>query len=171
MTRLARRVAGCALAAAALAGSACGSDRVDGTSGKQIDQLPASLVPTELHGLPVAQEDMTDTVSRSEDAFIESVGLYSMRREDLLQATLQVSKFRQDAPIERAGFRTSLVNQIGGSRVQPYRMGEETVYRTTGRKQVISVWFKGDHMFVLSVRDTFETPRSLLREALEIDPA
>jgi hypothetical protein len=171
VNRLARRLAGCALVAAALTGSACGGDRVSGTSGDEIAQLPSTLVPTELQGLPVSQEDMTDTVSRSKDAFIESVGLYSMRREDLLQATLQVSKFRDNAPINRPGFRVSLVNQIGGSRVQPYRMGKETVYRTTGRKQVISVWFKDDHMFVLSIRDTYETPRSLLREALEIDPA
>jgi hypothetical protein len=166
-----RRALGVALAVVALGGAACGNDRVDGTAGSRIEQLPATLVPSELLGLPVAQEDMRDTVSRSKDAFIESVGLYSMRRDELLQATLQVSRFSKDAPIQRAAFRQSLVSQIGGRRVQSYRMGEETVYRTTGRKQVISLWFKGHDLFVLSVRDTFESPRSLLRAALEIDPA
>lgn len=166
-----RRVAGCVVAVAALAASACGNERVSGTAGDRIVQLPADAVPSELLGLPIAQEDMTETVSRSQDAFVESVGLYSMRRDELLQATLQVSRFRENAPVDEAGFRSSLVSQIGGTRVQPYRMGEDTVYRTTGRKQVISLWFKGRHLFVLSVRDTFETPRSLLREALAIEPA
>ena len=171
MSSRARRVAGCVLVLLTFATSACGNERVTGTAGKSIEQLPPDFVPGELLGLPVAQEDMTETVSRSQDAFIESVGLYSMRRDDLLQATLQVSRFREDAPVEEASFRSSLVSQIGGTRVQSYRMGDETVFRTTGRKQVISLWFKGRHMFVLSVRDTFETPRSLLRESLAIEPA
>jgi hypothetical protein len=173
VTRRARRLAGCVLATLALAlvGSACGNERVAGMAGTRIEQLPADFVPSELQGLPVAQEDMTDTVARSKDAFIESVGMYSMRRDDLLQATLQVSKFTENAPVDRPGFRSSLVSQVGGRRVQSYRMGTSTVYRTTGRKQVVSLWFKDRHMFVLSVRDTYETPRSLLREALAIDPA
>ncbi len=166
-----RRATGLALVALFLAGAACGNDRVAGTAGDKIEQLPADYVPSELLGLPVTREDMTDTVSRSQDAFIDAVGLYSMRRDDLLQATLQVNKFRSNAPMDKAGFRTSLVNQIGGSRVQSFRMGDSTVYRTTGRKQVISLWFKGDVLFVLSVRDTFETPRTLLRQALEIEPS
>jgi hypothetical protein len=170
MTSTPRRVLVVALVLLSVTAAACGNDRVDGTAGSRIKQLPATFVPSELLGLPVAQEDMKATVSRSKDAFIESVGLYSMRRDDLLQATLQVSHFSKDAPVARAGFRQSLVSQIGGSRVQPYRMGTATVYRTTGRKQVISLWFKGRDLYVLSVRDTFETPRSLLRAALEIKP-
>ena len=149
---------------------ACGGEAVAGTSGKQIEQLPADTVPSELLGLPVAQEDMSGTVARAEDAFIEAVGLYAMRRDELLQATLQVSRFRENAPMEKAKFRSSLVNQIGGSKVQPFRMGSDTVYRTTGRKQTITLWVRGDHLFVLSVRDSFEQPRALLRAALEVQP-
>ena len=171
MRSAARRAAAVGLALCALAGSACGGDRVAGTSGKSIKQLPADVVPTELLGLPLAQEDMSATVARAEDAFVESVGLYSMRRDELLQATLQVSKFRSNAPVKTSKFRSSLVNQIGGTRVQRFRMGDDVVYRTTGRKQTISMWFRDDYLFVLSARETFESPRSLLREALEIEPA
>ena len=160
-----------ALAAAALGASACGGEAVAGTAGKEIEQLPADLLPSELLGLPVVQEDMSGTVASVEDAFVEAVGLYSMRREDLLQATLQVSRFREDAPVEKAGFRSSLVNQIGGTRVQRFRMGDDVIYRTTGRKQTISMWYQGEYLFVLSARETYESPRALLREALEIDPS
>lgn len=160
-----------ALATTALGVTACGGDAVAGTAGKEIEQLPADLVPAELLGLPVVQEDMSATVASVEDAFVEAVGLYAMRRDDLLQATLQVSRFRKDAPVEEAKFRSSLVNQIGGRRVQRFRMGDETIYRTTGRKQTISMWYHGDYLFVLSARETFEAPRALLREALEIEPS
>jgi hypothetical protein len=165
-----RRALGAALVLFALAGTACGGDRVEGTSGKQIKQLPADTVPAELLGLPLAQEDMSGTVAGVEDAVVVSVGLYSMRRDDLLQATLQVSRFRDNAPVEQSKFRSSLVNQIGGTRVQRFRMGDDVVYRTTGRKQTISMWFRDRHLFVLSARETYESPRALLREALEIDP-
>lgn len=171
MTPRARRLAGSVLALFVLAGAACGNERVSGTAGDEIEQLPPDAVPGELLGLPVTQEDMTETVSRSQDAFIERVGLYSMRRDELLQATLQVSEFRDNAPLDDAGFRSTLVSQIGGTRVQAYRMGEETVYRTTGRKQVISLWFEGRRLYVLSVRDTFESPRTLLRAAIESETA
>lgn len=150
---------------------ACGGKAVAGTSGKEIKQLPPDFVGSELLGLPIAQEDMTATVARADDAFVESIGLYSMRRDDLLQATLQVSKFRSNAPIEKASFRSSVVRQIGGRTIETFRMGSTTVYRTTGRKQTISLWFRGRYLFVLSVRESFTQPRTLLRAALEVKPA
>lgn len=168
---LSRRAAAGVMAVAFIATiGACGGARVEGTSGRQIEQLPADFVGTELLGLPVNQEDMSGTVARSKDAFVDAIGLYGLRRDELLQATLQVSKFRENAPIRRSGFRTSLVNQIGGSKVQSFRMGKDTVFRTTGRKQTISVWFRDQYLFVLAVRETFEQPRTLLRAALAVDP-
>jgi hypothetical protein len=149
---------------------ACGNARVEGTAGRLIKTLPAEMVPSELLGLPVTQENMSASLSTQKDAFVEAVGLYAMRRADLVQATLQVSRFRSNAPIDKASFRTSVVSQIGGRRSQQFRMGSSTVYRTTGRKQVISLWFRDHYLFVLSVRDTFDQPRSLLRETLKVTP-
>ena len=164
----ARRVLGGVALAMVLLGG-CGADRVEGTSGPKIKQLDTDLVPARMLGLDVTREDMSESFEGVEDAFLSEVGLYGLRRNDLLQATLQISRFRDNAPLDKSSFQSSLVNQIGGSRAQAFRMGDATVYRTTGRKQVISVWFEEQTMFVLSVRDTFEQPRSLLRESLEID--
>ena len=166
--RLRRGVVAVAVAGAGLF-AACGPDPVEGTDGKAIETLPADLLPSEIMGLEVTQEDMSASLSTQQDSFVDAVGLYAMRRDELLQATLQVSRFRDNAPIDQASFRSSVVNQIGGRRVEAYRMGDDTVYRTTGRKQVISLWFHDRSLFVLSVRDSFEQPRSLLREALEIE--
>jgi hypothetical protein len=165
-----RRSATLGLLLLTLVATACGNARVEGTAGRKIAELPADLVPSELMGLPVTQEDMSASLSTQKDAFVEAIGLYAMRRSELVQATLQVSRFRSNAPVARSSFRTSVVSQIGGRKSQQFRMGESTVYRTTGRKQVISLWFRGPYLFVLSVRDTFDHPRSLLREALEVKP-
>jgi len=150
------------------AGASCGNERVPGTDGEAIEQLPASAVPDEILGLQVTREDMSESLAGVDDAFIESVGLYGMRRDELLQATLQISRFRDNAPMDKPSFRNSLITQIGGARAQSFRMGDRTVWRTTGRKQVKSIWFEGQTMFVLAVRDTFEQPRTLLRESLEV---
>jgi hypothetical protein len=150
-----RAIVAVTLALVSVAG-ACGNTRVEGTAGRAIKELPAELVPAQLFGLPVTQENMSASLSTQKDAFVEAIGLYAMRRSDLVQATLQVSRFRSNAPLDKASFRTSVVSQIGGRRSQQFRMGQSTVYRTTGRKQVISLWF--------------HHPRSLLREALEVKP-
>jgi hypothetical protein len=149
---------------------ACANARVQGTAGRSIKDLPPELMPADLLGLPVTKENMSASLATQRDAFVEAVGLYAMRRSDLVQATLQVSRFRPNAPIDQASFRSSVVSQIGGQRSQQFRMADSTVYRTTGRKQVISLWFHGRYLFVLSVRDTFDHPRSLLREALAVKP-
>jgi len=44
------------------------------------------------------------------------------------------------------------------------------VWATTGTKQQLFVWFRERHLMVLAVRSDFTQPRTLLREALEIEP-
>lgn len=175
MTRAAtRRLAACALFAfVATVASGCGGNPIAGLGarGEDIEQLPADAVPSELLGLKVTQEDMTTSLAGSKDSYVDGVGLYAYRSEDdLLQATLQVSKFIDDARYRDAGFRSSVVAKIGGSVPRVVRLGDQRVYLTTGSKQQIAVWFRDQYLFVLSSRDDFTQPRALLREALEIRP-
>jgi hypothetical protein len=169
-----RRSLASALVVFALAAgtAACGDDpaRDLGAEGNEIDQLSADVVPSDLLGLKATQEDMTSSLEGSSGSYVDGVGLWAYRTEDdLLQATLQVSEFIPDAEYRTARFRLGLVNKIGGSRPRPVRLGDDTVYLTTGSKQQIAVWFRGDRLFVLSTREDFTKPRTLLREALEIE--
>ena len=50
------------------------------------------------------------------------------------------------------------------------RVGDRAVYLTTGRRQSVAVWWDDSYLFVLSSREDYETPRALLRAALEIEP-
>ncbi len=161
------------LAAIVLATAACGNGEdalAEATPAKSIRQLDASFLPGELLGLPVAQEDQAAALATAERSYVDAVGLYSLRSDELLQATLQVSRFNENADYSSGSFRRSLLAQIGGSRPKAVRMGKQTVYLTSGTKQRISIWFKEKYLFVLSTRDEYPYPRTLLREALEIAP-
>ena len=155
------------LAALAVTLTGCGgSDAV--AAPEKVRLLGAKDVPEKLLDLSVDAEDAS-MVNNKEDPFVEAVGLYSLRRDDLLQGVFQISRFTEDAQVEKNAFRQQVVQQIGSSVPQRYRMGEQTVYLTTGRRQAVAVWFKDRDLFVLSTRDEYEQPLALLREALELE--
>jgi hypothetical protein len=153
------------VAAALLALPACG------TSGThhavKVREIPLSSLPSEMLGMQLQREESASLV-KAKRPFIEQVGLFSMRKDKLLQATLQISRFSKDAKAKDARFRESVVNQVSVSTPQILRMGSETVYLSTGQRQSLVVWFKDRTMFVLAVREEYPQPRALLRKALEI---
>jgi hypothetical protein len=165
-----------ALAAAALAGCGRSDAAVDPVAGKKVKVLGLSSLPAEILGLAVRKEDVADSVAKVSSTFIEGLGLWSLRTAssesggDLVQATLQVSRFSEGAQFDKSEFRQSVVNQIGSARPRTFRLGKRTVYLTTGTKQSIAVWFKGAYMFVLASRSDYDEPRTLLRAVLEIKP-
>jgi len=162
-----------ALAAAALAVAlglgGCGDPEGKRVSPGAIKALELRGAPAELLGLRMQREDVSGTTQRVNLAFVDSVALYSLRNDkDLVQATLQVSHFAEGARTADAPFRSAVVNQIGSAAPREFRLGDRTVYLTTGTKQSIAVWFDGDHLFVLASRADYDTPRTLLRRALEL---
>jgi hypothetical protein len=155
----------------ALAG--CGADTASVGSpvaGEAIGEIPASLLPDTVLDLDVTVEDVADQVATVDRSFVDAVGLFGLRADKLLKATLQVSRFNDEAEVERARFRNRVLREIGQSVPEEFRLGEERVHVTTGNRQTIAVWFRGDHMMILSVRSDYERPRTLLRELLELDP-
>ena len=159
-----------ALAAAVLAGCGRSDAAVDPVAGKKVKVLEVATLPAEILGLAVQKEDVAGSVAKVNSTFIDGLGLWSLRSDDLVQATLQVSRFSDGARFEDSEFRQSVVNQIGSARPRTFRLGTRTVYLTTGTKQSIAVWFKGRHLFVLASRADYDQPRTLLRAALEIKP-
>jgi hypothetical protein len=155
-----------ALSLAAACGSASSAEEF---AAKEVETFGADLLPSTLLDLNVKVEEVarTDSVKAP---FVDGIGLYSLRDGELLQGTLQVSRFAEAAEPESARFRQSVVAQIGSTVPKAYRMGSETVYLTTGKRQSIAVWFRDRHFFVLSTRDQYDTPRALLRAALEVEP-
>lgn len=148
----------------------CGGDEPTAAPTK-IELLPKDLLPASMAGLRVAPEDIEGTVKGAKrQSYLESAGLYSFRTEDdLLQATLQVSKFDDVARYKDPDFRQSVLLQIGSTVPRAFRMGDQTVYLSTGRRQNVVIWFKEKYLFVLSTREEFGKPRTLLREAINLE--
>lgn len=172
-----RRFAASALAAAALAGGlgACGGNGDEAFAdqalqGTEIKAIEGDLLPPEFLGLTVAKEDVSGSLASTKRSYVEATSLYSLRDGDLLQATLQVSRFTPKAEYSTPRFRNSLLNQIGGTRPRTVRVGDDTVYLTSGTKQQLAVWFRGRYMLILATREDYPTPRTLIREALQVEP-
>jgi hypothetical protein len=164
-----RRLILAAAALAALGLGGCGGSEAKWVSPGAIKALELPGAPAELLGLRMQREDVSGTTQRVNLAFVDSLALYSLRNDkDLVQATLQVSRFAEGARTADASFRSAVVNQIGSAAPREFRLGDRTVYLTTGTKQSIAVWFDGDHLFVLASRADYDTPRTLLRKALEL---
>ena len=165
-----RLIAGALVLVLAVLTAACGGGD-DTAAPTKIELLPKDLLPASMAGLRVAPEDISGTVKGGKrQSYLESAGLYSFRTDDdLLQATLQVSKFDEEARYQDHDFRQSVLLQIGSTVPRSYRMGDQTVYLSTGRRQNVVIWFEDSYLFVLSTREEFGRPRTLLREAINLD--
>jgi len=165
-----RRISGAVLAVVLAAvvpgcGSASSAEPV-----AEVRQLPADMLPTSLMGLTVKREDVKETLERGKQSFVDALGLYSFRRDDLLHATLQVSRFSADADVDDPQFRAQLIANLGTGGRSQLRLSDDTVYLTSGQRQNVAVWFRDRYLFVLNVRQDFEQPRGLLRQALRFRP-
>lgn len=150
----------------AVAAGACGG----GTdAGAQAVKQLRPKIPDRVLDLGVKSESIK-AVQATKRPFVDGVALYSLRKDELLQATLQISHFTDDAKPNSAKFRGSVINQVGSTVPKAFKMGSRTVYLTTGRRQGIAVWFRDEYLFILSTRDEYGQPRRLLRQLLAVEP-
>jgi hypothetical protein len=150
---------------AALAG-ACGGSAPPTT---RVHALPLPRLGDHVLDLQVQPE--TARVSALKGVtrpYVDGIGLFSLRSDAQLEATLQVSRFTSRGDTRSQRFRDSVVRQIGSTVPQEFRMGQHRVWLTTGRRQSVAVWFEQKYLYILSVRDDYPQPRSLLRTVLDV---
>lgn len=150
---------------------ACGeSAAVEQAEAREIAAIDADRLPPELLGLQVRREDIADVLDGTKRPYLDEAGLYSLREGETLQATLQVGRFADGVDHTRPEFRDKLLNTVGGGSIRELRLGKQQVYLTTGDRQQVALWFQDSYLMVLSTREEYETPRALLRAALELQP-
>lgn len=169
LVRVSRGLAVASISLAALALGACGTDSgaraaPGGDSGDAKARLPNQVL-----GLAVQQEDVTQQVEELKRPYISSVGLFSLRENDLVRATLQISRFNSLARPEDSEFRNEIINKMGSRRPLRTVMGKATVYATAGTEQNIFLWFTDKGFFVLTTHREYEFPRTLLRRMTELE--
>jgi hypothetical protein len=155
-------VAGCAVVAG------CGSN-----SGPPQGKAPAwrtlhLAMPAELAGYATAEERQAEAKLRQggDASLLEGGAFWSLRRGTRLFATLEVGLLRATADIGDEQVRRGIVNQVGEqSRTQT--VNGQTVYASTGDRQLIFVWFKGRAMHVLLTHDVSD-PATLLAAAVRL---
>jgi hypothetical protein len=141
---------------------------VTGTNGRQIRDIGASAVPAQLNGLMVSEEDIRPTIIKGSNTYVSAAGLFSMRENDVVQATLEVGRFNRQADDANPRFQLGFVSQVGGSAPSSARVDDAIVYFTTASKQRVYVWFRNHVYYILLIRSDYPQPRSLLRAALAV---
>ena len=152
---------------------ACGDGGTEarGVQGSAIEKIPPEALPAQIQGLNVRVEDLSKQLALAKDTYVQSAGVFSLRAGELVQATLQVTRFTDDFDYKSAEARAALANRLGGARAEELRLGDDTVYLTQGARQQIALWYRGSYLYVLSTRRDYPTPRALLRDALEVEVA
>lgn len=138
-------------------------------SDREIELLDAPFIPARILDLEVDAEEAPPDLASAPRSYLDALRLYSLRQDDILHATLQVSRFSDDANYSDPSFRRTLLGRLGTSNPLVARVGGHTVYLTSGVKQGLAIWFTDDYMFILGTRQEYERPRELLREVLEIE--
>ena len=128
--------------------------------------------PPDIAGLSVTREELREPSRKTERReYLSDIVLYSLRRPDgQLEGTLQVGRFRGDAPSDSTSFRRSLAAQVGTTVPIEQRVDATTTYVTKGKRLVIVAWFRERRIFILSIREDFESPKTLIRQALGVEP-
>ena len=163
MRRVWGRLIVCALAATAAA-MAPGAAAQGAASGS-FPTLPATI-----NGLSVTAEDIGKArAAASGTQYLADVRLVSLRDPDKqLEATLELGLFGANADVGSSDFQRSVAEQIGDGVAVTVQVGGRPVFVKTSRKLSILVWFTGTTLSVLSVRDTYPSPKALLRATLAI---
>jgi hypothetical protein len=166
-----RQLKGLLLAFTFAASAACGGAPeadLSGVAGAKAGVLILPSVPPTVLGLNVKTENVSESVKQIDRLYVDEVGVYSLRKGKLLQATWQVSRFLDSAAYQKPSFRTTLVQGVGLTAPRTVRLGDQTVYLTNGASQQLAVWFTGRYFCVLAIRQDYPTPKALLRNVLEV---
>lgn len=146
--------------------AACSNESIESPG----DAAPAVIeLPSQLVGLKVVQENVRASLKGVQRPYVDSVAVFSMREDDLLRATLEVARFNSLARPEDSRFRGSIISVVGGAKPVSIRVGEESVFATTGTKQNIFTWFADRGFFILGVQEDFPFPRTLLRRLIDLE--
>lgn len=138
----------------------------------------SSAVPATLAGLQVGQEKVGPSTGTSGAAspttrrqYLTEIQLYSLRQPNQqLEATIQIGRFRSGSPVQARSFQRQIAGQLGTTVPREQRVGGLTVYITKGKKLSLVVWFRQGRLFILSIREGYPSPKTLIREAVRTEP-
>lgn len=165
-----RAIAAVIVGTVALGGFACSEENPASVSSAPKPRAAEADLPDQILGLGVIQEDVSSDIAQVRSAtYVSSVALFSMREGDMLQAGLQVSSLNNLAKPKSERFRRQVVGLMGGSALEELTIGDQKVFMSSGKQQIVYAWFKGSGYYVLTVRRAYPFRRTLLRKLLALE--
>jgi len=160
------------LAALTFALSGCGGRTAAAPArvAARIKSISTTQLPEQVGGLDVQAESVPQSIKANTSSYARSIGFFSLRKAKLVEATLEVIRLTPNANSASSGFQTSLIGQVSGSLPEALTLSGHTVYQSTGTGATLEVWFSGSELFILTIRSSFPTPRSLTESALALGP-
>jgi hypothetical protein len=135
-------------------------------------KAPAGVhMPGDILGMAVQPEDVAKKVAGEKGPlYVDQVSLFSLRESSqLLEATVQLGRFRSSELQLTEDFQRSIVLQVGPLPTI-VRVDGQQVFITTVKGLTTTVWFRHGYMGVLSIRKTYKQPKALLRAVLAVSP-
>lgn len=150
------------------AGCGGGTPSAAVVSGPHVASLAAGLLPSDLGDLQVQQEQLPSQIANSTKSYARKVGFYSLRKNKLVEGTLEVIEFNPSADSGSAKFQTAVVDQVSGGVPEHLVLNGHDVYQSPGTGATLNVWFHGRYLLVLTIRSSYSHPRTLTESALEM---
>jgi hypothetical protein len=134
--------------------------------------LPSNIPPT-IGGLSVTRENISNSLKGLDQTqYLDTVALYSLRGDGkFLEATLEIGHFR--AGTQQVGsrdFQLTIVAAIGNTVPVEMQVGGHTVFYTTVKGLQLIVWFRGNYLIVLAIRDAYPQQKTLIRSVVDVKP-
>lgn len=127
--------------------------------------------PASLNGLAMTEEKIGKGKKSAQTQYLTDITLYSLRQpSQQLEATIQVGRLKRGTPAASISFQREIAGQVGTTVPQEHRVGGTALFVTRVRKLSVAIWFKDGHLFVLSIREGYAQPKTLIRQAMAMDP-
>lgn len=132
--------------------------------------LPDPAVPTRLDDLVLQREPSAEVpfAEGGPDALVTTGQVYTVRRDDTIEASLQLGAFRPGLYGHEDEIQRGILGNLGGGRFEPIRLGDERVDAIESAEQRLLLWFSpnGRYYVLLVARKVFADADALFEAVL-----
>lgn len=132
--------------------------------------LPDPAVPARLDDLEIRREPSAEVpfTEGGPDALVTAGQVYTVRRDDTIEASLQLAAFRPGLYGHEDEIQQGILGDLGGGRFEPIRLGDERVDAIESAEQRLLLWFSPDGRYyvLLVARKVFADADALFEAVL-----
>lgn len=171
LARLIPRRAGVSAVVVLVAVSATGcAEPVDLRAVSSASVLPDPAVPDELDEVRFVREESAETPFEEpgEEALVDRGQVYSVHRDDSIEASLQLAQFKPGLHDRQDDVRDGILQTLGGGQFEPTRLGGQQVSVLETAEQRLFLWFSPDGRYyqLMVARRAFEDAGQLFGAVL-----